>query len=273
MPRPTSSLSFDSWRKDINRLHHLGDSTTLVGMDLRRLAPGSVKWQSQRTLFVTNLAAMKEGRAQHERLLNEAESALSLPQAELTAWEDGLVKLAKQIHMLDSVRQELDSSQTASGAQDGGTPSGFTRTSQGRPRPLSLLPDDGGLLSFPPPRVGNVSQSQRRDSTVVTPGYTDNTAPQQLLQLQRRVFDDQDSHLDELAGTLQRQKHIGITMNDELDTQMGLLTELDTNVTRADSRLRSARKRLDQVSQTAKANGHWVLIIVLVIIFIIVLSI
>ena len=69
------------------------------------------------------------------------------------------------------------------------------------------------------------------------------------------MMDEQDQRLDILSNSISRQHHISLQINDELDSHVGLLEELDNDVDRTSSRLRAARKRLDQVAKGAKNNG------------------
>ena len=52
----------------------------------------------------------------------------------------------------------------------------------------------------------------------------------ELLQLQNRIIDDQDSRLDQLSETIQRQKNLGILIGNELDLHVDLLEETENAV-------------------------------------------
>ena len=67
---------------------------------------------------------------------------------------------------------------------------------------------------------------------------------------------DQDEHLDRLSQSINRQHHISLQMNDELDVHAGLLEELDTDLDNTDNRLRGARRRLDWFAKAAKENSQ-----------------
>lgn len=94
------------------------------------------------------------------------------------------------------------------------------------------------------------------------------------IMLQQRVMmNEQDEHLDRLSQSINRQHHISVQINDELDVHTGLLEELDTDIDRTHSRLGNARRRLDRVAQGAKENSSAVaigLIIFILLILIIV---
>jgi hypothetical protein len=95
-----------------------------------------------------------------------------------------------------------------------------------------------------------------------------------MLQTQRRMIDgmrelalhftylifvsilEQDEQLDRLSHSINRQHHISLQINDELDVHAGLLEELDTDLNRTESRMTTARRRLDRVAKGAKENGQ-----------------
>lgn len=71
----------------------------------------------------------------------------------------------------------------------------------------------------------------------------------------RTVLTEQDQRLDELSHSINRQHHISIQINDELDVHQGLLQEFDADLDRTDSRLRKARRKLDTLARGVKENG------------------
>ncbi|KAI3605051.1 syntaxin-like protein [Moniliophthora roreri] len=97
-------------------------------------------------------------------------------------------------------------------------------------------------------------------------GYDD---PSMILQTQRDMMDDQDRHLDQLSHSINRQHHLSLQINDELDVHTGLLEELDTELERTEGRLSGARRRLDRVAQGAKNNGSAVTIAALILLLLI----
>lgn len=67
---------------------------------------------------------------------------------------------------------------------------------------------------------------------------------------------DQGARLDQLSQSINRQHHLSIQINDELEIHSGLLEELDTDIDRTNHRLRSARRRLGLVAKGAKENSE-----------------
>lgn len=76
------------------------------------------------------------------------------------------------------------------------------------------------------------------------------------MRLRQPHLSEQDSHLDQLSQSINRQHHISLQINDELDVHSGLLEELDTDIDRTHSRLGNARRRLDRVATGAKENSE-----------------
>jgi regulator of vacuolar morphogenesis len=67
---------------------------------------------------------------------------------------------------------------------------------------------------------------------------------QELLQVQKQDFKDQDEELEQLSKVIQRQRELGIAINEELQLQNELLDELDGEVDRVSSKLHYAHKRV-----------------------------
>ncbi|KAF8347465.1 syntaxin-like protein [Amanita rubescens] len=146
-------------------------------------------------------------------------------------------------------------------AEDGvksSDPSSSSGHGHGGPSPDSLL----------------LKSSKEFASSAVYVPYTDDPAeepsdPNMMLQVQRQMMDEQDEHLDRLSQSINRQHHISLQMNDELDVHAGLLEQLDTDLDNTDARLRGARRRLDWFAKAAKDNSSAVMIAVLILVLLI----
>ncbi|KAF8201107.1 hypothetical protein K438DRAFT_1581915 [Mycena galopus ATCC 62051] len=105
---------------------------------------------------------------------------------------------------------------------------------------------------------------------VYTP-YTDDpeAGPEDMLQTQRLLMDQQDSQLDMLSHSINRQRDISLQINDELEVHTGLLEELDTDLGHTDTLLSGARRRLDRVAKGAKNNGSAVTIGTLILVLLV----
>jgi len=99
-------------------------------------------------------------------------------------------------------------------------------------------------------RKGN--KTVRFSDTLVNTDELDN---HQVLQLHRRVLDEQDESLDRLSESIRNQRELSIQIGDELDSHVQLLDEVDVLVDRHQDRLGGAKKRLNSVAQTAKDHG------------------
>ncbi|CAO3600675.1 unnamed protein product [Absidia cylindrospora] len=66
-------------------------------------------------------------------------------------------------------------------------------------------------------------------------------------QQQQVMFQEQDQHLDSMAGTLVNLKTIAGTMNNEIDDHVILLDELGDNVDRTEGRLKRAMHRVTDI--------------------------
>ncbi|KAJ3215375.1 hypothetical protein HDU67_000531 [Dinochytrium kinnereticum] len=76
----------------------------------------------------------------------------------------------------------------------------------------------------------------------------------ELLQLQTRIMDEQDIHLDILSESIQRQKNIGLRIGEELELHVDLLEETENAVDATTSRLGESSRRLNQVQTQSKTN-------------------
>ncbi|KAF8066793.1 syntaxin-like protein [Lyophyllum atratum] len=128
------------------------------------------------------------------------------------------------------------------------------------------------LAPTPPPKP------PAKDTEPVYSPYTDDPEAGYhesgiMLQTQRRMMDEQDEQLDRLSHSINRQHHISLQINDELDVHTGLLEELDTELDRTESRLTGARRRLDKVARGAKNNGSTVTIGLLIFVLLILIII
>jgi syntaxin 8 len=136
--------------------------------------------------------------------------------------------------------------------------------------PYSLDKEEASPSSTPEPDIAQRPTHNLRDSLLSQPSfapYTDDPEqgadvpePATMLQSQRYIMQEQDQQLDQLSHSINRQHHISLQINEELDVHHGLLTELDSDLDRTQSRLGQARKKLDRVAQGVKNNASVVAI-------------
>lgn len=67
---------------------------------------------------------------------------------------------------------------------------------------------------------------------------------QQLLQMQKQDFKNQDQELEQLGSVIRKQKELAVAINEELQLQNELLDELDGEVDRVGNKLHYAQKRV-----------------------------
>lgn len=69
-----------------------------------------------------------------------------------------------------------------------------------------------------------------------------------LLILQQEQMKQQDDHIEQFNAILQRQKHIGLAIGQELDNQIQLLDELDRDVDRTTLKLGIVNKKIGKIN-------------------------
>ncbi|KAF7377684.1 t-SNARE coiled-coil-like proteiny domain-containing protein [Mycena sanguinolenta] len=130
--------------------------------------------------------------------------------------------------------------------------------------------EDDNVESLEPERPPAKLIPSPPSEQVYTP-YTDDpdAAPEDMLQTQRLLMDQQDNQLDLLSQSINRQRDLSLQINDELEVHTGLLEELDTDLGHTDTLLSGARRRLDRVAKGAKNNGSAVTIGALILILLV----
>ena len=127
------------------------------------------------------------------------------------------------------------------------------------------------------------SGSSSRDHTAVTipSRYTDdsdddtirqdeaslNQSNSEVVQLQKRMMDDQDETLNALSTAISRQRDLSLNISSELELHSTLLDETDMAVDATQSRLSKAATKLERVGRkTARENSATCIIVALVVI-------
>lgn len=137
-----------------------------------------------------------------------------------------------------------------------------------KPKPRRTLLEEREELFIKPYR-DNEDEEPPEQSTLAdqASGLND----QDHFQLQQTTLRDQDEHLDRLAQSVSRQHQLSMQISDELDSHLELLDDVDNLTENSQSRLATARRRLDKFSRKAKNNGSLLTIAILFLIFIILL--
>jgi len=139
--------------------------------------------------------------------------------------QDDCEKLAKMLTVARHTSRGLGSAAERSGDSDR----------------AALLGGAGAASSKPIARVFGVPQPPRE---------TEQTRPldnQGLLQLQQASMEQQDTQLAQLTAILQRQKQLGVAINNELAQHMELLDGLSDDMDRAGGKLTAAKKQLNRL--------------------------
>ncbi|EPE25896.1 PX [Glarea lozoyensis ATCC 20868] len=69
-----------------------------------------------------------------------------------------------------------------------------------------------------------------------------------VLQLQKQMMENQDLDVEELGKIVRRQREMGMQINQELELQNEMLTQVDMDVDRVNSKLDIAKKRVKKIS-------------------------
>lgn len=69
-----------------------------------------------------------------------------------------------------------------------------------------------------------------------------------LLQLQKQKIQDQDLDVDEIRKIVQRQRELGVAINQELEVQNEMLKMVDEDVDRVQDKINIAKKRIGKIS-------------------------
>lgn len=151
----------------------------------------------------------------------------------------------------------------------------FTTTSSSPPSHSAATRRDSANGIFAPYKddpshsssSGGIDLSRPKHDSSSFDGDSDDTHT--LLQSQRFLMSEQDTRLDALSHSINRQHHLSIQINDELDVHHGLLEELDTGIDRTTNRLGRAGRRLNRVAKGIKENSSAFMIGVLIFVLLI----
>ncbi|KAG0288688.1 hypothetical protein BGZ96_007554 [Linnemannia gamsii] len=221
-----------------SKLGLIADSTLVTVFERNRCRTNGLSSVSQDKAIEKNMPRLREGLQQLESELSQAEQDGSVPSKELASREDTLIKLQQQLEKLEALLQDKDDADA---------------------RAVLL-----GL---------NQNSSKHSRSKIVrfseNEVEVDNLDNSQMLQLHQRIMDDQDQNLDRLSQSLGRQHEIGLTINDELESQVDILDDTEHLVDRTGNRLSIASRQLAKVAKRTKGCGSWTTILILVVILIV----
>ncbi|KAJ1665666.1 Syntaxin-10 [Coemansia sp. RSA 1813] len=105
-------------------------------------------------------------------------------------------------------------------------------------------------------------------------GYTGGAGlGSQQQQQYEMLMEEQDQHFDSMLGTVRNLHGIASTMNTELDTQAVLLDEVNGLVDRTQSRLASAKKKVDKFLRDKNNRSLHIVLILFVVILVLIMLI
>mmetsp|Transcript_1775 Transcript_1775/g.2972 ORF Transcript_1775/g.2972 Transcript_1775/m.2972 type:complete len:135 (+) Transcript_1775:30-434(+) len=97
------------------------------------------------------------------------------------------------------------------------------------------------------------------EETEETKGMDNN----QLFGAQSQIVKKQDDHLDILAESIQRTKHIALAIDDEVTEQDKLLDSLNDHVDSTGAKLRNTTRRVKRVERKSSTKLLWLIICIL----------
>ena len=71
----------------------------------------------------------------------------------------------------------------------------------------------------------------------------------EVLQLQKRMMDDQNMEIEAIGDIIRRQRELAVQINEELAVQNNILDLLDEDVTRTEGKIIIARKRVEKINK------------------------
>lgn len=95
----------------------------------------------------------------------------------------------------------------------------------------------------------------------------------ELRQEQQRIIRDQDEGLDALSEILARQKTIGLTIGNEVETQNEMLDDIHDNVETVRGRVVRETRNVDRVDRKDKTWWLWLIMIVLLLAIVVIIAI
>jgi len=252
------------------RLQLLQDHVRLSLLERSRALSLKVEPDSRNTYEISrSLDTLHQGIEQLEKEQRELEDTGELSSGALREREDVLIKLRTQYDDLHAQFTANDSDIAAgTGASDSVPSPTNQRYSE---EPLDETAAREALMgSRETPSSLRKNKTVRFRDSLVDAEELDN---QQVLQLHRRVMEEQDENLDRLSESIRNQRELSIQIGDELDHHVQLLDDVDDMVDRHTNRLDDAKRKLRHVARSAKDHGSLMIIAILIIILVLLIII
>ncbi|KAJ3092416.1 hypothetical protein HK102_007613 [Quaeritorhiza haematococci] len=202
--------------------------------------------------------------------------------AELKAWEEAILNLSKQYDRVEAMARSDEENGSAARQQLLSTSTSVTSTIRTKRSNQNLTTTittktslsasasaSGPILPLSSSKAGldPASKAVRFAEPVVSKdtGVDDDLEALdggEMLQMQRRIMEDQDTQLDALGEAISRQKELGLMITDELDLQVELLEQTEDAVDNASSRIRGAGRRLNNIANNSNATDSGAALII-----------
>jgi regulator of vacuolar morphogenesis len=106
---------------------------------------------------------------------------------------------------------------------------------------VATMHDTQKLVGLPKPKPsGRILGKETAETREL-----DNTG---VLQLQKQKMADQDLNVEELRKIVQRQRELGVAINNELEVQNDMLRMVDEDTDRVQAKMEVAKKRIGKIS-------------------------
>ncbi|KAF8461354.1 hypothetical protein BDZ91DRAFT_663231 [Kalaharituber pfeilii] len=256
-----------------DRLSLLADHIELGLQERARARSLTIEPDSKNTKSISkSLDALLQGIQQLEVEQGQLEERGDLSSRDLREREDILLALRRRCDDLHSKFNEEGSAASAAPVADTPTSTLFLPTVGTSHRSEAPLDEAAARDALMGSRTSPASmrKSVRFSENLVDTQELDNT---QVLQLHRRIMEEQDESLDRLSESITRQRELSIQIGDELEGHIQLLDEVDELVDRHQTRLDGAGKKLKSFAKSAQEHGSLVVIVVLIIILILLIAI
>lgn len=211
-------------RADINKRDALSDAGDITGSH-----QANVQAKKNLAATLSRVGALEDG-LQHLGLAGMSEGELQRRRDMVARLRDDCEKLAKMVTVARNTSRGV------------GAPA--------ERNPATESDRDALLNHSRPSSTGFARPVTRVFGGGSKPKETDQTRPldnQGLVQLQNSKMDQQDAQLSQLSSILQRQKHLGLAINQEIREQNEMLDDLTNEVDRVGGKLTSAKKQMNRL--------------------------
>lgn len=271
-----------------SQLFLLADHIKLSLLERQRAISLNLEPNSQDSEISRSLDSLREGinaiESEYARLeeANDNGAAVELKE-QLNNLRIQFRDISSQFHGVDVV---VDSSATTTTTT---TNNNTTKSSSSTPdikQPVPQHPPSKSVrfMDSPPNGIDDNDEDEVNRNALFKP-YRDSPSPppgssvdqsssmsnQQIYDHHADILRDQDEQLDRLGESIGRQHQLSIQIGDELEGHVALLDGMDADVTRHQSRLDLAKRRLNKIRKSA--GEHWSLMTIIGLIIVLVILI